>query len=366
MELKIFNRELELLGVIDAFTSLIWTRRYYKSGEFELHIPPTDDNIKLLKIENIIYKGGNEAGYIAQRELSLNDNGEEALVVKGFFMTNYLGRRINWTRIIMTGSIENIMRRLVSDNIIKPTDEKRKISSIELGSLNNLAKKTEYQNSFDNIIDCLELLAQEAEYGFGLFFDITNKKLKFNVYEGIDRTINQEVNPPVIFSRTFENIYSQNQTISIENYRNTCLIAGTGEDENRKMTAINETDGLDRYELFVDARDLSDTETVDGVEKEIPWSRYEMLLIQRGSEKLSEYQLSNVFESKVNQTGNFVYKVDFDLGDIVTCHDHLWGITLDTRITEIEEVYEGNKTEINVTFGNNVPTLIDKIKAKMR
>ena len=132
------------------------------------------------------------------------------------------------------------------------------------------------------------------------------------------------------------------------------------------MTAINEKDGLDRYELFVDARDLSDTETVDGVEKEIPWSRYEMLLIQRGSEKLSEYQLSNVFESKVNLTGNFVYKVDFDLGDIVTCHDHLWGITLDTRITEIEEVYEGNKTEINVTFGNNVPTLIDKIKAKMR
>ena len=48
------------------------------------------------------------------------------------------------------------------------------------------------------------------------------------------------------------------------------------------------------------------------------------------------------------------------------CHDKKWGITIDTRITEVEEVYESNKVEINVTFGNNIPTLIDKIKMKMR
>ena len=48
MELYIFDRELNLINIVDNFKSLIWTRRYYKSGEFELHIPLTSENIKYL------------------------------------------------------------------------------------------------------------------------------------------------------------------------------------------------------------------------------------------------------------------------------------------------------------------------------
>lgn len=66
MDLKIFNRELELIGIIDNFTSLMWTRRYFKSGEFQLEAPLTFDNINILKRENIIFKGNGdtEAGFM--------------------------------------------------------------------------------------------------------------------------------------------------------------------------------------------------------------------------------------------------------------------------------------------------------------
>jgi hypothetical protein len=59
---------------------------------------------------------------------------------------------------------------------------------------------------------------------------------------------------------------------------------------------------------------------------------------------------------------NRKYKEDYDLGDIVTNINKKWGVKLDTRIEEIEEVYEDGNEKINVVFGDEAPTIIDKIK----
>ena len=125
MELKIFNKDLEFIGIIEGFTSLRWVRRYYKSGEFELHCPLTIDTINFLKKDNIIYIGDREAAYIVERKLDLDSNGNETLVIKGFSLTQYLNRRINWGRLITTDTAENVMRRLVNDNAINPNDSTR-------------------------------------------------------------------------------------------------------------------------------------------------------------------------------------------------------------------------------------------------
>ncbi len=56
MELYIFNRDLELIGILDTFTSLRWIRRYFKSGEFELHCALDSNTLELLKRDNVVYK----------------------------------------------------------------------------------------------------------------------------------------------------------------------------------------------------------------------------------------------------------------------------------------------------------------------
>ena len=89
------------------------------------------------------------------------------------------------------------------------------------------------------------------------------------------------------------------------------------------------------------------------------------MLKSRGQSKLAENTEVKTFDSKVNVNSNLTYKTDFDLGDIVTCTSKKWGVTIDARITEIEEVYEQG-FDINVIFGNNAPTLIDKIKQVVR
>jgi len=365
VELYIFNKDLELKGILDTFTSLRWIRRYHKSGEFELHCALNSDTLNLLQRENIICKkGDDEAGYIETRRLRIDSTGQELLEIKGKFLTSYLRRRINWGQLIFNGKTEELMRKLVNDNCISPTN--RALPNLILGSLKNFDDTIQYQDSYGNILDCLESLSNTSDLGFRNILDINKRKIIFEVYKGIDRTVDNGVIAPCIFSRDFENLLEQEYFDSLNNYKNTALIAGAGEGKDRKLTSIEEGQGLNRYELYVDARDLQNTKTVNNEEVSIPDNEYIPMLLQRGKEKLAECYEVQTFSSKINTQGNNIYKKDFDLGDIVTIVDKKWGIQVDTRITEVEEVYEGGKVEINPTFGNNIPTIIDKIKQVVR
>lgn len=364
MELYIFNRNLEFQGIIDNFTSLRWVRRYYKSGEFELQCTLTPESLQLLQKENIIYKKGDvEAGYIEYRNLKLDLEGKEILVIKGKFLAWYLNRRIIWGTEIINDTAENAMRILVDHNCINATDSNRIINNLMLGNLNNFTGNVNYQVSYKNLADEIENLSNVSDLGHRVNFDITNRKLIFDVYKGIDRSINQSVNPRCVFSKEFENILEQEFTDSLNNYRNLCLVGGIGEGTARKMAIVGNATGLDRFEIFNDQKSLSN---VDKNNDPISDTDYTNLLNEKGNETLAETKEIKTFDSKVNLNSNLVYKVDFDLGDIVTCVSKKWGLILDTRITEVEEIYETSGKQINVVFGNNIPTIIDKIKQKLR
>lgn len=363
MEIYIFDRALNFKGIVDNFMSLQWTRRYYKSGEFELRCPLTTESLSLLQRENIIYKKDDiEAGYIEFRQLQQDQEGKEILIVKGKFLTGYLNRRIIWGTKIINDTCEKAMRILVEDNCINPTDTNRIIPNLVLGTLNNFTGSVNYQVSYKNLADEIENLSNISNLGHRINFDITNKKMIFDVYKGLDRSVNQSTNPRAIFSKEFENILEQEYVDSLNNYKNVALIGGIGEGALRKLATVGSSTGLDRFELFNDQKSLSNVVNNVTMSDE----EYTNLLIGKGNETLAETKEIQTFESKINLNSSLKYRTDFDLGDIVTCLSKRWEVTLDTRITEIEEVYEEQGQQINIVFGNNIPTLIDKIKQKIK
>lgn len=362
MELYIFDRELNFQGILEDYSSLIWRRKYSKCGEFELHC--SIDNLELLKKGNIIWKkDDDEAAYIEYRNLKQDTTGKEILVLKGKFLTGYLGRRIIWEMKNLNTTSELAIRELISNNATNPMDIDRKIDLMALGEVKNYTQTTNIQVSYKNLLETVEEITNTSELGIRTLIDIQNKQMTFDIYEGLNRTANNGINPPAIFSQEFENILEQEYTDSLNNYRNTVLVAGQGEGSNRELVSLENGQGLDRYEMFVDARDLQSKDENDNV---IPIVEYRKLLEDRGISKLSEHKEIETFDSKINLNSNLVYKKDFDLGDIVTCTSKKWGITIDTRITEIEEVYEESGRQINVTFGNEIPTLIDVIKREVK
>ena len=365
MQIYVFDKNLNRIGLIDQYSSLIWTRSTSTAGNFELTLNVDSNSINLLQKENIICKSNDltECAFIEKRTIEENNEGVETLVITGRFIPFYFNRRIIWGIENINSTSETAMRKLVDSNCINVSSD-RKIPLLKLGNFNNFQDKVNYQVSYGNLHEELENISIGNDINFKIITDLNNKSHIFTTYKGIDRTVNQSVYPHCIFSADFDNVYEQSYTETNENYRNVALIGGEGEGAERKLTSIGNTKGLDRYELFVDARDIQPTNEDDSV---IPHNEYIKLLIQRGNDKLSEMTEVKTFESKVNvSNANLVYKSDFDLGDYVTCQNRRWGITIDVKITEIEEIYNEDGIEINVTFGDAIPNIMTKIKAKMR
>ncbi|NMM65502.1 hypothetical protein HBE96_23265 [Clostridium sp. P21] len=368
MELYIFDRELNFKGILESYSNLRWVRKYHKAGEFELHCALTPEILELLKRENILWKkADDEAGFIEYRNLKQDKNGQEILVVKGRFLTKYLDRRIIWGSELLQTTVENAMRTLVNNNCINPIDKNRIIPNLIIEENKGYIQNINYHISYKNLLEELESISNVSNLGYKIKFNVNDKKLVFDVYEGKDLTVNQAINPICIFSKEFENILEQEYTDSINNYRNVSLVAGAGEGKERIFTTIGQANGLDRFELFTDARDLQDKKTVgeqeNQHEEDIPIQEYMKMLEQRGIEKLAECKEITTFDSKVNVNSSLKYKDDFNLGDVVTCMSKKWGLMIDARITEIEEVYDEKGLSINITFGNTVPTVLDKIKS---
>ena len=324
-----------------------------------MHCALTSDSLSLLQRESIIYKkGDSEAGYIETRNLSQDADGKEVLVIKGKFLTGYLNRRIVWGTEILNTTVEVAMRTMLTNNCITAIDTDRDIPNLSLGTLNNYIDSVDYQTSYKNLADEIESLSNTNNLGYRVKFDTTNKKLVFETYEGLNRSVNQSDNARCIFSKEFENILEQEYTDSLNNYKNLCLIGGMGEGVARKLVTIGDSNGLDRFEVFNDQKSLSN-ETDGVVMNDID---YNNLLVEKGNGTLATTLNTLTFDSKINKNSNLGYKTNWDLGDIVTVVNKPWNITKDVRISEIEEVYEQDGLSINVTFGSSIPTLITKIK----
>lgn len=377
MDIKVFNTKLDLIGIIDTFSSFRYKQKFYDIGEFELHIPFNIGDLEILQKDNIIYVNEQNSFIVDTRQIKLNQDGSEYIQVNGKSLLNILNRRIIYNQIVEKNNANEVVKRIVNENVIAPKNIKRKIENIAIGELADTLN-IDYQNRYGNVLDEIIGISKTTDVSFYILLDHINKKLLLKSFSGTDRTINQNIISPCVFSRDYENVEEQEYVDSLNNYKNVTLVAGSGEGINRKVFEVGEHEGLNRYELYTDARDLSDKEqktrivtNEDGSEYEenyevdIPVETYNKILEQRGKEKLRECTEVETFESKISLLSNLEYGKDFRLGDTVTVINKKWNLVLDTKITEIEEVWESTKS-LSITFGNNIPTLLDKIKMKVR
>jgi hypothetical protein len=391
--------------MIEAITSLQWQRWYYKPGEFELvcQIPKSIDDavalLVLLRKGNIIWpKGKDEAGYINYCHLGKDDKGQETVDVKGYFLTGYTKRRIVWDSLYLTGTAETVMRTLVDKNAISPTDTKRVIPLLSLGTLHNLAPAGVYQtptDKRDNLADALEALATAGDVGQRTLFDPHGKTMQYEVWQGLDRTVGQSANPRAIFSQEYENVLTQEYTSSDDDLKNVALVDGkytytyeaavigsdgqpeknddgsvkmeTKEAEMPVSTTVGDSSGLNRYEEFVGSSSSSKISGTNGAaDTYLSQADFMNLLTQDGSKDLAQHVKTKTFDSTINLQGNLKYQQNWDLGDMVTFVSDRWGLQLDTRITGVKEIYESSGLSLDVTFGNDVPTILDKIRKAMK
>jgi hypothetical protein len=342
MELYIYSPDIELQGVIDGYSSLRWRRRFFEPGEAELHCKASAENLALLRPDNIIHRLDRKEAAIIE---GVSVEGEE-ITATGRMGSSMLDRRIITPTINFSGKVEDAMRKAVSDNAIVA----RPLPHLVLGDTAGLTPACTFQATYKTVLSVCEALAKAAPLGFRVRLDVPGKQWIFEVYDGVDRSVTQHGRPYVLFSNEYENITGAEYTFNATGYANYAYVAGQGEGSARVVVELNQTDGEPRRELWVDARDLQQADGQTDAD-------YRAQLIQRGTEKLAEAKKSESFTAVAVNTSNFAYLTDWDLGDIVSFEK--WGIRLDERITEVEEVDENGVIVITPTCGSPLPETLN-------
>lgn len=358
MELYVLDGDFQPIGVIDVFSSLLWNRKYYDVGDFEIYT--TQDFFTLLQQGVYLHRrDAEETGIIETVDYTMSDNGQKEVSAKGRFLEQKLSERIINTTQTLEGTGEEVIRTLVQRFAISPTESVRKIEKLKLGNINQVGEKISFQVTWESLLDKIREIAISQELGLSLRYDYLEEALIFEVWQGKDRTQEQTKHAWAVFSPDYENVLSANFTDSIAEYKNFAYVAGEGEGTARIVVEVDQSKGEERRELYVDARDIR--QTTDSGEM-IPAITYKNMLKQRGLEKLAEYKQNTILEGSIQTNANLLYKEDFDLGDICTYVDHTIGIEVEQRITEITEIYENGSVEIQGAFGDQQLGVMQKLK----
>lgn len=343
MDLLVLNKNLDVVAIVDVYESIIWTERYYEYGDFELYTAMTQDLLNYIKTDNYIQRVGSDRVMIIE-EIRIDTDSETGnhITITGRSLESILDRRVIWSQTTISGNLQNGIKKLVNENIISPSKEERKISNFIFkdstdSQITGLTVEAQYTG--DNLYDVISKVCEEKSIGFKVSLN-ESKQFVFELYAGADRSYEQINYPYVVFSPNFDNIINSNYLESKENLKNVALVGGEGEGTARKYLAIGNTSGLDRRELFVDARDIS-SEGEDG--QTLTTEQYNELLKQRGNEYLADYTDLVSFEGAVETNIMYKYGVDFFDGDIVQIANE-YGHEAKVRILEvvISENEEGN------------------------
>lgn len=347
MELIVCDTNFKRLNQITEASSKIWHKKYYEPGDFEIYLPATKENRELLAVDNFIIRDDDDAiGIIENHEIVYDNNDEvDMLIVTGRFTESIYERRIIWAQTQIKTSVELGLRSLITANVISPINDYRKIDLIGLGTYKGYTEQLEAQYTGDNLAKIIKEACQAN--GIGQRNVYTNKKLNFELYKGVDRSYNQEVNPYVVFSDTYDNLLSSKYVKNTSNLKNAALVAGEGEGTARKVQAVGSNNtGLNRREIYVDSRNTSSNN------EEITSSEYYLQLQNIGKEALSEYKISEVFTGDIEITDRYEYKKDVNLGDICTIENSEWGIYSNSRLIGVIETDDENGESIIFEFGS--------------
>ena len=367
MQIEIYNMvpiedklSITLEAVCDSFSSLLWNIEYYKCGAFEVYIAASPRNIEIFQTDRIVGRDDDKEhfGLIESVELETDAEDGDYIIIKGRFLMCLLERRIiyptfNFTKLV---SYSQIVMNVVQYNAC--TSGIRKIPGLSLENTSGTCWDTEtkLQVSYDNLMEWVYTICEKIGGTANIRLskiDNEQYEMVFKLSQGTDRSILQEVNPHIIFSDKYNNLLSFTYFTDTSVKKNYAYVLGKGEGEKRKRTTYfegTEPSSLDRYEVYVDAKDISDEEQVDNETKALPDAEYSELLKEKGKQSIVPTKSKSESQIAVQST-QFQYGVDYFVGDFVTVEHQRFGIIQNKiQLVGMIESFDRNGRNLTPTF----------------
>ena len=361
----------QLRSTSSAF-NISFTEPFCKVGEFSFSVPVTDKIVDFLEKGNLVSIDGEYWGII--REM---DQPGDQITVYGQDLRGLLEQRITLFPdqpkdsglqgydAIKDVTTEALVKYFVKNNAVEPMDQNRKIMGLEIAEdLGRGVENDAYMTRFEVLSDVVTKNLELREMGWTVKADLARNCYVFDVVSGVDRTGAQYDNPRVVFDAELRNVLSLEFILSAKSERN--IFYATLSKQRREAEALTcmypreegmIATGVDRREqhlnvsMQVEAEENIYTEMRDYALKD--------------AERYVETRTINIQDS-----GRYVYGVDYNLGDIVTVQANsgiAMGIAGDARIVSITTNWlPSGGVQRDITLGDMRFTVVDVLNRKIK
>lgn len=349
MNLALMDKDFNIVKYI-SFINLQWIRRYYEPGEFNVQLPASEYDSSAVYL---FTKDRPEVGLIQKRQYADGYDGK-VMQLSGYFYEYKLNDKITYPRFNASGNIEAVARAIISTY-------KEDIPILQLGKANDplLGSSITKESTGDGLATVIYELLQTQELSIRCLYDYVNNSMSAVVWQGKDRTQDQDVNSFVVFSEGFRNMQNEEIIIDNSNFKNYAVVIGNGryEEGNQIEVIVDLRSNKNVYaqKLYVDQTGQTYDETKQTLDE------FKEQLRQAGIEELAKYtDITSVSFDTIDR--GLTYMKDYDLGD--KCDVVLDSISesYTVRIIEVTEVFKENKHTISLQFGNKVPTVYSKAR----
>lgn len=310
----VYDQYFNMLGVVDKFISLVWADRYDECGDFELVVPYDETYKDLLQKDRYCTTDyTNRYAIIEKIEIENDDEGKSKMTITGRSLEILLDRRIVISKIEIgqdePENLEQAVKDLLTDNLIDPHDEKRKISDfVFVNSDDSRVHELLLSDTFemDSLYEVLTDICQEQHIGFKLIVN-DQQKYEFSLYKGID------LSNKVLFSSHYGNLNNSKYFSSSEDFKNV-MVVSIGEEEI--LVVSNEEDmptGLERREVH-----KPDSALKENSKSYLSNSELRKKAI---NELNSKYIVKTGFDGEIIPGILYTYLEDYNVGDKVMLED---------------------------------------------
>lgn len=376
MRLYILNPEYEQIGHIDEAESILWNKKYNDVGLCEIYLPCNDEMLSMLQKGNYVFRYDDDM-FCRIETLEITTDAEQGdyIIATANDMANVLAGRCVMKPFTYSGTLANFVYKLLDENIVNPTDTKRKIDNfvIDTSNFDALTDTIETSTTEEDVLQTIITTCKARNYGFRVSYDVEVGQLVFGLKKGENKATTDSENY-VEFSPAFSNILASNYKEDESNYKNVACVSYENERGKPAMTTAYieavEPQGEARKELLVDGsgvnREVTNAEimalyptaedeiathtyklpdgtiiatfTVDenGMSITLTDNGYIPLVQEVGRQALPERARTQEFNGTIDIIDTYEYKTDYDIGDIVkVINEH--GIEAEARIVEIME-----------------------------
>lgn len=361
----ILDREFNTTGVIDEYYSLIWTTRFRGAGEVQLELPATRENVAQLPIGAYLQLPSDPDTLMVLETMQVSQSFEEGAVLKmtGHSLESLVNRRVaQRINAALKTNPALIVKGLMNDNAVEASNEKRNFPKMVLGEMDEDVPEDKfitYGIDGQNVYDLIDELCDYADLGWRIKPDYETKGFIFELYRGEKRTYDQTDNPWVVFSSSYDNLISSQLIASDLTKYNALMYKGPEAyyDDGKKLrdqirdsvwTGDTEPSGLDRREVFMESnQSWNDPDSATGA----LYSQATMAEFLKDDAKvaLEEASEKDAFEGELDTLRQFVYGVDFQIGDICQMSTE-YGVDAQVRIDEVVQSMDGEGYKLTPTF----------------